>query len=166
MIELLILIVLQEEKCTIYKIRQNIERKYGFFLNVSFGAIHPAVIKLEKQKFLSVKKSISSGGQRSSVYSITNSGKAYFIELMLADLPDNVLQADQVINIKLMYINNLDDEHRNAVKKTIIDYLELKKILSMNLISNKIIFNDTELKFINYNIQRQSEFIEWVKSNY
>jgi len=165
MIELLTLVVLLEEKCTIYKIKQNIENKYGFFLNISFGSIYPAVKRLEENKYISVKKSISSGGQRSSLYSITNSGKDYFVDLMSEELPDNPLIASQLINIKIMSINKINKEQKDSVKKTITNYLELKKIYSRNLIlSTPDIFSDIELKYINYNIQKQTELVEWIKA--
>jgi len=166
MIELLILVTLIDEKSTIYRIRQNLEKKYGIFLNISFGSIHPAIKKLESKKLVSAKKSISQGGQRSSVYSITSTGKAYFTELMLDELPENPLLAGQLINIKLMSINYLKDEQKNIVKNSIINYLELRKISSKNLISGQDKnFDDLQIKFINYNIGNQSDFINWIKSN-
>lgn len=166
MIELLILVTLLDEKCTIYKIRQNLEKKYGLFLNISFGSIHPAIKKLESKKLVSAKKSISQGGQRSSVYSITVSGKVYFAELMLDELPENPYLANQLINIKLMSINYLENEQQNIVKNSIINYLELKKISSKNLISNhQGIFDSIQTSFIKYNISKQNDFIEWIKTN-
>ncbi|MDD3013939.1 MAG: PadR family transcriptional regulator [Candidatus Gastranaerophilales bacterium] len=164
MIELLILQVLLDEKFTIYKIKQRIEKKYGFFLNISFGSIHPAVKRLENQKCIYAKKSVTEGGQRSSVYSITDSGKAYFIKLMLDDLPDNPSIAKQLINIKLLSFNKLEDKQKIKVKDSIINYLEMKKTASNYLLSSgQDLFTGTELKFLNYNIQRQNEFVEWIK---
>lgn len=167
MIELLTLAILLEQKCTIYKIKQCIEKKYGLFLNTSFGSVYPAIKKLELQKCVSVRKSVSQGGQRSSVYSITQSGKDYFMQLMMENLPENPNVSNQLINIRLMLLCNLDKDAKDIVKKSIIDHLEIKRVASKNLISvNQDIFNATQLQLINYNIIRQNEFIEWIKSSY
>jgi len=64
MTELLILAILLEGEYTTYKIRQKIKNMFSVFLSASFGSIHPALKKLEKNGFISAKREMSGGGQK------------------------------------------------------------------------------------------------------
>ena len=98
MIELLILIVLLDEKSSIYGIKKKIESLFSLFLKTSFGSLYPALKKLEKNGHITVKTQLSSGGQKKSTYSITNKGKEHFKHLMFEELPANPVAANQIVN--------------------------------------------------------------------
>lgn len=164
MIELLILFILFQNKSTIYGIKQKIEKQYSVFFNASFGSIHPALKKMEDNKYVTVKSELSSGGQKSKTYTITSEGKNYFIKLLSEDLPQNPALADQMINVKLMASNFVEPETRNMIKESILKHLELQEINIRNYLSNLDDENNSfQTKFINYKLQKLKEFINWIR---
>lgn len=164
MIELLILFTLFQHKSTIYGIKQKIEKRFSVFFNASFGSIHPALKKLEEGKYVSVKSELSSGGQKSKIYSITPEGKKYFTKLLIEDLPPNPALADQMINIKLMAANFVESDTRNKIKESVLKHLELQTINMRNYLSNMDDENNSfQNKFINYNLQKLKEFKNWIE---
>jgi DNA-binding PadR family transcriptional regulator len=166
MIELLILAALHDGKNTIYKIKKNIDEKCEFFYQISFGSIYPMIKKLEENKYISAKKSFSKGGQKSSVYSITSTGKEYFIELMKTSLPENTALTNHLVNIKLLLLSYLSEIDQEETINILLKNLESKNISAKNFLQSAENILDSNLKFMNYNIQRQGEFIEWIKTNY
>ncbi|MFH0702359.1 MAG: PadR family transcriptional regulator [bacterium] len=162
--ELLILMVLFEEKSTIYGLKQKIEKLFSLFLKISFGTIHPALKKLEENKYVLLKAKTSSGGQKSSLYSITEEGKEYFTDLMIENLPDNPTIANQLVNIKLMGLSRVDPESQKLTLDSILRYLENQKIKAKNLRADfEDIENKIQQKVINYNIQRILEDIQYIQ---
>jgi len=165
MTELLILLILQENNCTIYKIRQDILSKYSIFFSVSLGSIYPALKKLEKKKYVNIRKKISQGGQRSSLYSITDEGKKYLNSLMIQDFPDNPCTANQLITIKLMSLSKFDAEIKEIIKRKILKYLQNQIDLAKNVV-NRVNNAEHELenKYIDYNIQKNFDLIKWIEN--
>lgn len=167
MIELLILAVLHDKKNTIYKIKKNIDEKCGIFHQVSFGAIYPIIKKLEENKHILAKKSLSKGGQKSSVYSLSNTGKEHFVNLMKDNTPENISSFQYLISIKLLLLSYLNDQDKLEAVGTIIQNLESKLFSGKNFLNNNTSgLNDLNLKFMNYNIYKLEELIEWIKNNY
>lgn len=167
MIELLILYILYDEKCSIYSIGQKIEKLMRLFLKVSFGTIHPALKRLEQSKYISVKSELSSGGQRRSTYSITEKGRDYFAFLMTQDLPENPSLAAQTINIKLMFLSKIKPESRNLVIKSALQFYETQKAKANNILEEQ---NDTldelQKKYIKQLIKHLSYDIELINQLY
>lgn len=165
MIEFLILMILLDERSSIYEIKQKIEKDFSIFLNISFGSIHPALKRLEDKNYVTARKSISKGGQRKSSYSITQTGKEYFNSLMLEELPNNPSIADQLINIKLISLSKLPSESLNVVKSRIIEYLEDKINKIRQYLAGE--YNNPDkntINFLNYTLQKAQKDIEYVKS--
>ncbi|OGI24795.1 MAG: hypothetical protein A2287_03090 [Candidatus Melainabacteria bacterium RIFOXYA12_FULL_32_12] len=165
MIELLILTILLDNKSSIYGIKQKIENKFSAFFKISFGSIYPALKKLEKNKYVTVKTQLSPGGQKKSTYSITNEGKEYFQVLMLEVLPENPALASQLINIKLIALPKIEVTLQQQATNTIIEHLEHNKanieILLNNPENNKDKF---QKKFLEYNLIKTLEDIKWISS--
>jgi DNA-binding PadR family transcriptional regulator len=166
MTELLVLAILLKEKCTIYKIRQKIRESFSIFLGASFGSIHPALKKLEENGHVKVSKKMSSNGQKSSIYSITDSGKKYFEELMLADITESTLYASQLINIKIMLLEKIEKSMHQKILANIkrfyeINILNTDAILQKTEKSEENLFKITVLK---HYIQKNKDEISWLKS--
>lgn len=164
MSELLILFSLLKNKSTIYGIKQKIHKSVGFFLNISLGQIYPALKKLEKNGHVKVKSSMSEGGKKSSIYSITSSGVEYFENLMLEDYPANYYSI-QLVNIKVLLLSSLNRENQIiAVTKT-IKYIENQKKIIYNSLE---VLNDNDSKIqkdtINYHFENMGEYIHWLKT--
>ena len=88
MIELLILYVLSEHEMTMYAILKHILDVFGTFTQPSFGAIKPALTRLEKSGFIRSRKAMSDGGKLSGFYSITSDGREELKKLILENLSD------------------------------------------------------------------------------
>lgn len=89
MIEILILYIIHKREKTIYSIRKEIIEIFGTFTKPSIGTIHPALQRLLKEGAVSLTERMSSGGKKSSYYSITKKGFEYFKELFFNSASDN-----------------------------------------------------------------------------
>ena len=101
MIELLILYVLSEREMTMYAILKHILDVFGTFTQPSFGAIKPALIRLEKSGFIRSRKAMSDGGKLSGFYSITSEGREELKKLILEKVSNNPLQFHSAASIKI-----------------------------------------------------------------
>jgi|GEM_PF-1889890 len=167
LIELLILSVLLNQESTIYKIRKNINKYFFLFCTTSMGSIHPALERLYENKFVNVKKSMSPGGQKSSMYSITPKGKKYFEILMTEELPRNPSVASQLVHMKIMLLPLLSKALKTKTIKILKDYYETKLLDFKNFYENckeeegsikKNLNND----YIKHCINSISEEINWL----
>lgn len=89
MIEILILYIINKREKTIYSIRKEIIEIFGTFTKPSIGTIHPALQRLLKEGAVSLTERMSSGGKKSSYYSITKRGFEYFRELFFNSASEN-----------------------------------------------------------------------------
>lgn len=92
MIELLILYIVLKRDFTMYAIQKGIESEFAPFTRPSFGALKPALRRLEFNGFISTRKMMSDGGKLSVYYSITKSGEKELKRLILEKLSDNPLR--------------------------------------------------------------------------
>lgn len=113
MIELLILYVLLKRDFTMYAIQKHIDENFAPFTKPSFGAIKPALKRLEANGFLTSRKMMSDGGKLSVFYSISKQGKDELKRLLLEDLSENPVQFLSNARIKLAcaeYLNSAERE--------------------------------------------------------
>ena len=110
MIELMILFVLTRRELTMYSVQKFIGENFGAYTKPSFGAIKPALVKLEKNNFITSRKSMSDGGKLSVFYSITREGMDELKRLILEPLSENPLQFLSNARIKLSCCSYLDKE--------------------------------------------------------
>lgn len=115
MIELLILYVLSEREMTMYAILKHILDNFGAYTKPSFGAIKPALTRLEKQSFLRARKAMSDGGKLSGFYSITTEGREELKRLILEKISDNPLQFQSTACIKLSCSSYIAKEEREKL---------------------------------------------------
>jgi DNA-binding PadR family transcriptional regulator len=101
MIELLILYVLSEREMTMYAILKHILDVFGTFTQPSFGAIKPALTRLEKHGFIQSRKAMSEGGKLSGFYSTTLISRGELKRLILEKVSDNPLQFHSSACIKI-----------------------------------------------------------------
>ncbi len=122
MIELLILYVLVRREFTMYGISKEIESKFASYTAPSFGALKPALRRLEYNEFLTSRKMMSEGGKLSVYYSITKNGEKELCRLILERLSDNPVQFISNAKIKLSCASLLTKEERSelflAIKTT------------------------------------------------
>lgn len=115
MIELLILYVLSEKEATMYAILKHIIDVFGCFTTPSFGAIKPALTRLEKGGFIRSRKAMSDGGKLSGFYSITQEGRSELKRLILEEISSNPLQFYSNCAIKLSCASYLAQDEREEL---------------------------------------------------
>ena len=113
MIELLILYVLSERETTMYAILKHILDNFATYTRPSFGAVKPALTRLEKQNLIRSRKAMSDGGKLSGFYSITTEGREELKKLILEKLSDNPLQFQSTTGIKLSCASYLAKDERS-----------------------------------------------------
>lgn len=159
MINLMILYVLLKRDLTMYAIRKHIQDKFSPFTNPSFGALKPALIKLEKQGYLTTSKMMSDGGKLSVFYSVTNSGQKELKDLLIAPMSINPLQFLSDAKVKLCCASFLGSEDKKFMYEEIKSksYLFLSKAkniaddeYSQNDFYQKIILDNTICEYKNF----------------
>lgn len=115
MIELLILYALTKRELTMYAIHKAIENDFAPYTSPSFGAIKPALRRLESNNAISSRKLMSDGGKLSVFYSITKKGHELLKELLLEELSDNPLQYLSNARVKLSCAEILIPEEKKEL---------------------------------------------------
>ena len=115
MIELLVLHSLLQKDFTMYAIKKHIETVFAAFVTPSFGAINPALRKLEKKECIKSGKLLSEGGKVSIYYSITKKGREELRSLLLEDFSKNPSQFFLQARLKLVMAEHLTSEEKKRL---------------------------------------------------
>ncbi len=110
MIDLMILYVLLKRDLTMYAIHKRIQEYFLPFTSPSFGALKPALVRLEKNGCLTSAKIMSDGGKLSVFYSITKDGLKELKSLLLKPFSNNPLQFLSDARVKLCCASYLSRE--------------------------------------------------------
>ncbi len=144
MIELLILYVLTKREVTMYGINKEIESEFAPYTSPSFGALKPALRRLEAYGAITSRKMISDGGKLSVFYSLTKDGRKLLKELLLEDLSENPLQFLSNSRIKLSLAEFLEGEEKKDL------FLHLKTLALKFRLEAENILNDEYIKLSFY----------------
>lgn len=98
MLEKLILGMLLYKNLTIYDMKKALDEGINQFFTTSFGALHPAVNKLMDRGFTDAVK-VLENGRAKKVYSLTDSGKAYFLEWLEKDISMSKVQEEGLLRV-------------------------------------------------------------------
>jgi DNA-binding PadR family transcriptional regulator len=115
MIEVMILYVLINHDLTMYAIHKRIQENFLAYTNPSFGALKPALVRLEKQKCITSSKLMSEGGKLSIYYSITKEGLQELRKLLLRPFSNNALQYISSARIRLSCLSFLQPDEVEEV---------------------------------------------------
>lgn len=110
MLNILILYVLLKRDLTMYSIHKRISDNFQPYTTPSFGAIKPALVKLEAAGCITSSKIMSDGGKLSIYYSITKDGVKELKNLMLKPFSSNPLQFMSDARMKLSCLSCLEGE--------------------------------------------------------
>ncbi|MBE7713088.1 MAG: PadR family transcriptional regulator [Cyanobacteria bacterium SIG26] len=110
MIDLMILYILLKHDLTMYAIHKRIGEYFLAYTNPSFGALKPALVRLEKKGCITTSKIMSDGGKLSVFYSITKDGMKELKELLLKPFSTNALQFFSDARVKLSCASFLSGE--------------------------------------------------------
>ncbi len=136
MTELIILYVLLNHDLTMYSVSKRIKENFLAYTNPSFGAIKPALVRLEKQGCITSSRIMSDGGKLSVFYSITKDGEKYLRRLLLAPMTQNPLQFLSDARIKLSCISVLDSDAAEEV------YFDIKSNALLHKVNAEKILED------------------------
>lgn len=159
MIELLILYVLSEKELTMYAVLKHIIDNFGSFTQPSFGAIKPALTRLEKSGFIRSRKAMSDGGKLSGFYSITQDGRTEFKKLILEKISNNPLQFHSTCAIKISCASYLAQDERKALFYELKSKAQEHKFTAENTLNSqksltfyqRIILDNTTVEYKNLN---------------
>lgn len=115
MIEILILHTLMQKSFTMYSIKKHIETVFSAFIIPSFGALKPALRRLEEKECIKSGKLMSEGGRLSIYYTITKKGKEELSRLLLDDMSQNPSQFFLLARLKLSMADYLDKDERKRL---------------------------------------------------
>lgn len=136
MIELLILYVLLKRDFTMYSIQKRIDENFAPFTKPSFGALKPALRRLEEKECLTSRKTMSDGGKLSVYYEISKNGIAELKRLILEDLSDNPLQFLSNARAKLCCADCLNTDERKRLFFSVKSRAMQFKTLSQNVLND------------------------------
>ena len=125
----MILYILLTHDLTMYSIQKRIQENFRAYTNPSFGALKPALVRLEKNGCITSSKMMSDGGKLSVFYSITKDGEKNLRKLLLKPFSPNPLQFLSDARIKLSCLSFLDKDdiktnallHKTNAENTLSD---------------------------------------------
>ena len=159
MIELLILHQLNQKVLTMYGISKEIRAEFSVLTTPSYGTIKPALIRLEKARFVKTQKSMTSGGRPSTYYSITKDGVEELKQKILAEPLDNPIQFLPTARVKIACAGVLSAEEQIELFRLLKLKSEMIMIDTKNLIEarqmdylNKMVFDNLICEYKNFNM--------------
>ena len=120
-----------------YSIQKRIEDNFQPYTKPSFGAIKPALVKLENEGCITASKIMSDGGKLSIYYSITKEGVKKLKNLLLTPLSQNPLQFMSDSRIKLSCLSVLDNMQIMEVLEDIKSNALLHKLSAEKILSDE-----------------------------
>ncbi len=95
-----------------YDIKQLFTNSLSFFYDASFGAIYPALRKLEEEQLVTKQEIIQSGKPNKILYSITEAGKKAFDNEMKTAIQPPVVRSDMLVKIFFAEKRSVDEQKR------------------------------------------------------
>lgn len=81
-----------------YEIRKrSVEGEYAYFTDASYGAIYPALAKLEKEELVTARVEIQDGKPTKRIYSITEDGRAAFLASLFDKLGEDEFRSEFIL---------------------------------------------------------------------
>ncbi|RJR39545.1 MAG: PadR family transcriptional regulator [Desulfobacteraceae bacterium] len=107
---------LMQRSMTGYELKKKFNLSFSFFSDVSYGSIYPALKKMENEGWVALKVEIQDGAPNRKVYTITEAGKAIFLEALAA--PRSLEKPKNAFLSKLFFFAYLAPEERLAAAKS------------------------------------------------
>lgn len=139
-----------------YGISKEIDSKFGAYTMPSFGALKPALRRLEAGGFLNSRKMMSDGGKLSVYYSITKTGEKELKKLVLDKISINPVQFITNAKIKLACSSVLNSDERKEF------YLNIKtSVLKIKNKAEKILADEYTQKDFYQKILLDNTIVEY-----
>ncbi|MFD2370853.1 PadR family transcriptional regulator [Brevibacillus sp. GCM10020057] len=101
-----------------YDIKQAFTNSIGYFYDASFGAIYPALRKLEEEGHVTKQEIIQTGKPNKILYRITKSGRETFLREIQTPIVPAVLRSDMLVKI-FFGKNRSPQEQRELLENSI-----------------------------------------------
>lgn len=88
-----------EEPMSGYDIKQMMENSVSYFFDASFGAIYPALRKMEKEGLVEKQVILQEGKPNKNLFAITDSGKEQFQQYLNSPITPTIMRSDILIRI-------------------------------------------------------------------
>lgn len=111
-VKTIILGFLNYEEMSGYDIKQAFSNSIGFFYDASFGAIYPALRKLEEEGYVTKQEVIQSGKPNKIMYKVTQMGKETFQKEISTPILPPVLRSDMLVKIFFGSSRSPEDQRR------------------------------------------------------
>jgi len=97
------LAILYEADASGYEIRKcSIEGEYAYFTDASYGAIYPALARLETDKLVTARVEAQDGKPSKRIYSITEAGRAEFLASLYEKLGDDEFRSEFILFVRFV----------------------------------------------------------------
>ena len=159
--EFLILYILRLGDFNIYEIKKYIDINFSPFVEVSVGAVIPALNRLEKAECVIKQKLVSDGGLRRTLYSITGKGEEEFNKYFTKDIDaaPQLLRRETEILLTLLDNQNISEEQNKLLKEKIKFALnsQVKRIkntiaagkFNPEFLNMELIYTEAKLRLLN-----------------
>lgn len=137
MIEILILYLIRNRELTMYGIQKAIKEVFAAYASPGFGALNPALKKLEKSGFVISRRIMSDGGKQSGYYIATHEGNAELKRLLLSDITENPVQFFSNASVKLSCASVLSEKERAELFEKIKNKTFEHKYTAENILNNE-----------------------------
>ena len=120
-----------------YAVQKRIDENFAPFTKPSFGALKPALRRLEEKECLTSRKMMSNGGKLSVYYQISRNGISELKRLLLEDLSDNPLQFLSNARAKLCCADALNSDERKRLFFSVKSRAMMFKTASQNVLNDE-----------------------------
>lgn len=128
------LAILYEDDASGYEIRKrSIEGEYAYFTDASYGAIYPALARLEKEKLVTARIEVQDGKPSKRIYSITGEGRSEFLSSLYEELDDDEFRSDFILFLRFVgelprsLVEQRLNERLADIERQLTDFDELMK---------------------------------------
>ncbi|WP_232699867.1 PadR family transcriptional regulator [Brevibacillus daliensis] len=145
-----------------YDIKQFFTTSIGFFYDASYGAIYPALKKLEQEGLVTKEEVMQTGKPNKIMYYLTAEGKEHFRAEMKSDIENPVLRSDMLT--RLFFANLQSHEEQKDFFHQLISYQEQRKMnLQDNYEKSTEDLNDYQKMCWEYSLHQLDSAIEFFK---
>lgn len=127
------LAILYDGDATGYEIRKlSVEGEYSYFIDASYGAIYPALARLEQDMLVTSRVENQDGRPAKKIYSITPLGRTEFIQSLFEKLEEDDFRSEFLLFLRFAselpqsLVEQRLDERMAEIKATLADFDRLK----------------------------------------
>ncbi|HEY2419769.1 MAG TPA: PadR family transcriptional regulator [Neobacillus sp.] len=120
---------LYDEPMSGYDIKQMMENSVSYFFDASFGAIYPALRKMEKDGLVEKHVVQQDGKPNKNLFAITETGKEQFRQYLNSPVAPTIMRSDLLIRIFFARFTS-----KEVVQKWLMEEREKNKAMHDNLV--------------------------------